>query len=70
MIVEIPDVVYLDDYTRTFISEMRFMLNNKGTAGLADSTKRQYINWNNLLLQYQKEREETGGARQILKTLC
>ena len=67
MIVEIPDVVYLDDYTRTFISEMRFMLNNKGTAGLADSTKRQYINWNNLLLQYQKEREETGGSRISLK---
>ncbi|MGY8866719.1 MAG: tyrosine-type recombinase/integrase [Methylophagaceae bacterium] len=67
MDVEIPDVVYLDDYTRTFISEMRFMQNNKGSAGLADSTKRQYINWNNLLLQYQKEREETGGARISLK---
>ena len=67
MDVEIPDVVYLDDYTRTFISEMRFMLNDKGTAGLADNTKRQYINWNNLLLQYQKEREETGGARISLK---
>ena len=67
MDVEIPDVVYLDDYTRTFLGEMRYMLNNKGTAGLADSTKRQYTNWNNLLKQYQEERKEQGGSRISLK---
>jgi len=65
--VEISDVTYLDDYTDTFISEMRFMSNNNGTIGLADSTKRQYNNWKNLLHQYQEERQEVGGARISLK---
>lgn len=56
--VEIPDVVYLDEFIlNIFLNEMRLMVNSKGKVGLADSTKRQYRNWRNILLEYQEERD-------------